>query len=161
MARARFLIGYAGRDKFTFPVSFTTETCGILAKRGGGKSYTATVMAEGLLQNDQQVVVLDPLDAWWGLRSNANGKAGMFEIVIFGGEHGDVPLTRDMGAAVAKLVGDVLRYRPGLGAGLKTALQLFSVPAVVVNGRVISRRDRPADPDTLCHAIRGLLGEGG
>ena len=58
-----------------------------------------------------------------------------------------------------KLVGDVLRYRPGWRAGLRTALQMFALPAVVVNGRVLSRRDRPMDPDTLCRAIGELLGE--
>jgi hypothetical protein len=60
---------------------------------------------------------------------------------------------------MAKLIGDVFRYRPGLVAGLRTALQMFSLPAVVLNGRVISRRDRPLDPDSLCHQIRELLGE--
>ena len=56
-----------------------------------------------------------------------------------------------------KLAWDVLRYRPGWRAGLKTALQLFSLPAVVVNGRIISRRNEPLDPDTFCHAIRQAL----
>ena len=60
---------------------------------------------------------------------------------------------------IAKLLGDVLRYRPGLRAGLRTSLQMFSLPAVVLNGRVISRRDRPLDPDTLCQQIRERLGE--
>ena len=52
-----------------------------------------------------------------------------------------------------KLWRDVWRYRPGLKAGLQAMLQLFSLPAVVVNGRVISRRNRPLDPDMLCHII--------
>ena len=60
---------------------------------------------------------------------------------------------------IAKLLGDVLRYRPGLRAGLRTALQMFSLPAVVLNGRVISRRGQPVDPDALCHQIGELLGE--
>jgi hypothetical protein len=60
---------------------------------------------------------------------------------------------------IAKLAGDVFRYRPGFKAGLRTVLQAFSLPAVVLNGEVISRRDRPVDPDTLCHKIRELLGE--
>jgi len=58
---------------------------------------------------------------------------------------------------IAKLLGDVFRYRPGWTAGLKTALQVFSLPAVVLNGRVISRRGRPLDPDTLCQKIGELL----
>jgi len=60
---------------------------------------------------------------------------------------------------IAKLLGDVLRYRPGLLAGLRTSLQMFSLPAVVLNGRVISRRGRPLDPDALCHQIGELLDE--
>ena len=59
-----------------------------------------------------------------------------------------------------KLLGDVLRHRPGWRAGLRTVLQAFSLPAVVLNGRVLSRRDRPLDPDTLCHAIGELLDAG-
>ena len=41
---------------------------------------------------------------WYGLRSSANGRKGAYPIVIFGGEHGDVPLNELAGPAVAKLV---------------------------------------------------------
>ncbi len=58
-----------------------------------------------------------------------------------------------------KLIADVLRYRPGVSAGVRTALQMFSLPAVILNGRVVSRRDRPLDPDTLCHMIGETLGD--
>jgi hypothetical protein len=58
-----------------------------------------------------------------------------------------------------KLWADVLRYRPGFWPGIRTAFQLFSLPAVIVNGRVISRRHRPVDPDTLCHAVGECLDE--
>jgi hypothetical protein len=60
---------------------------------------------------------------------------------------------------IPKLVADVARYRPGWSAGLRTALQVFSLPAVILNGRVISRRGQPLDPDTLCHKIGELLRE--
>ena len=58
---------------------------------------------------------------------------------------------------VAKIWRDVWRYRPGLWAGLRAGLQLFALPAVIVNGRVISRRGKPVDPDTLCHVVRTQL----
>lgn len=58
---------------------------------------------------------------------------------------------------VPKLLRDVWRYRPGAWAALETGLQLFSLPAVVVNGRVISRRGVPLDPDSLCHHVARLL----
>ncbi len=56
-----------------------------------------------------------------------------------------------------KLVKDVWRYRPGWWCGLCTALQFFSLPAVIINGRVLSRRGQLLDPDALCHAIREIL----
>ena len=59
----------------------------------------------------------------------------------------------------SKLVRDVFRYRPGWREGFFAVLQLFSVPAVVVNGRVISRGGRPPDPDAVCHEIRQHLPE--
>ena len=58
-----------------------------------------------------------------------------------------------------KLIWDVLRYRPGWRAGFRTSMQMFSLPAVVVNGRVLSRRERPTDPDTVCCAIEAILQE--
>lgn len=53
-----------------------------------------------------------------------------------------------------KLIRDVLRYRPGWRAGLRTMTQTFSLPAVVLNGRIISRADGALDPDQLCHLIQ-------
>ena len=71
----------------------------------------------------------------------------------------DVVDPRNQLYLVSKLLVDVVRYRPGLAAGLRTLLQTFSLPAVVLNGRVISRRGRTLDPDTLCHKIGRLLGD--
>jgi hypothetical protein len=58
---------------------------------------------------------------------------------------------------IPKLWRDVVRYRPGWRSAARTGLQLFSLPAVVVNGEVLSRRGQPLDPDTVCHAIARLL----
>ncbi|GAB6165892.1 hypothetical protein JCM19992_18920 [Thermostilla marina] len=57
----------------------------------------------------------------------------------------------------SRLMVDVFRFRPGFRAAVTALLQLFSVPAVVVNGRVISKRGRATTPDELCHAIREHL----
>ena len=59
---------------------------------------------------------------------------------------------------VGRLIKDVYRYRPGWRAGLRTLLQLFPIPAVIVNGRVVTRRSQVCDPDTLCHQVQQLLG---
>ena len=58
-----------------------------------------------------------------------------------------------------KLFWDVVRYRPGWRAGLAAAMQIFSPPVVVVNGRVLNRKGETVDPDTLCHMVTDLLNE--
>lgn len=86
------------------PLQAVTETFAILAKRGAGKTNTAVVFTEELLAAGQQVIVVDPVGVWWGLRSNSDGSAGGLPVVILGGLHGDLPLTPDMGTALARLL---------------------------------------------------------
>lgn len=85
----------------SLPIEAVTETFGILAKRGMGKTYTGMVMAEEMLKQHAQVVIADPVGVCWGLRSSADGKGSGFPIVVMGGEHGDVPLEEAAGAVVA------------------------------------------------------------
>lgn len=88
----------------SLPLDAVTQTFAILAIRGAGKTNTAVVMVEELLKNGLQVVVVDPVGVWWGLRSSADGKSAGQPIVIFGGDHGDVPLEHTGGKLVAELV---------------------------------------------------------
>lgn len=91
-------------DDFTLPLDAATATFGILGKKGRGKTHTAAVLAEGLITSGVPTTVLDPTGAWYGLRSSADGNAPGLPVVIFGGEHGDVPLTTTMGAAIAEIL---------------------------------------------------------
>jgi len=93
-------------SELSLPSEALTETFAVLAKRGAGKSYAASVMAEEMLQAQLQVVVMDPMSAWWGLRSSADGKGEGYPIAIIGGPHGDVPLEATGGGVVADLVVD-------------------------------------------------------
>ena len=86
------------------PLEAVTQTFAILAVKGSGKSYTASVMAEEMLKCGQQVVVLDPTGAWWGLQSSADGKEEGFPIVVFGGDHGNVPLEENSGEIIAHAI---------------------------------------------------------
>ena len=63
-----------------FPLDLVTQTIAILARRGAGKTYTGLSLAEDLLRLNQQIVVLDPQDVWWGLRSSADGKKPGYHI---------------------------------------------------------------------------------
>lgn len=87
------------------PVEAVTQTFGILAKRGVGKTYTASVMAEEMADNGLPFVAVDPIGVWWGLRATADGEEG-YPIPVLGGEHGDLPLEKGAGEVIADLVVD-------------------------------------------------------
>jgi hypothetical protein len=75
-----------------------------LGKTGAGKSSKLRVLVETLLDAGDPVCIVDPKGDWWGLKSSANGKSAGYPIVIFGGEHADVPINEHSGAHVAELV---------------------------------------------------------
>jgi uncharacterized protein len=93
-------------DHFSFPLELVVHQTGILARTGAGKTNTAVVIAEEVLAARQQCVILDPPGAWWGLRSSADGKAPGYEIVVLGGDHGDLPLEAGAGQTIADFVVD-------------------------------------------------------
>lgn len=86
------------------PLDAVTQTFAIMAKRGVGKTHTASVMAEEMLKHGQPVIVYDPTSAWWGLKSSADGKEPGYPVVIFGGEHADVPLEENAGEMIATVI---------------------------------------------------------
>jgi hypothetical protein len=72
---------------------------------GSGKTYNAMGRVERLLKRHARVVIPDPLGVWWGLRLDADGKiASGYDAVIFGGPHGDLPLTE----YAAPLIGETV-----------------------------------------------------
>lgn len=81
-------------------------TVALLAKKGAGKTYTGRVLAEEFWKAKVPFVALDPMDAWWGLRSSADGTGEGIPVAIFGGPHGDAPLEPESGKLMADLVVD-------------------------------------------------------
>jgi hypothetical protein len=88
----------------SLPLDAATETFGILAKKGAGKSNAAVVMAEEMWGAGIPWVAIDPKGDWWGLRSSEDGAGPGLPIIVFGGRHGDVPLEPSAGALIADLV---------------------------------------------------------
>lgn len=86
------------------PDEAVTQTFAILAKRGSGKTYTGSVVTEEMLKAGMQVIVIDPVGVWWGLRASADGKKEGLPIVIAGGEHADLPITPKSGELLAEAV---------------------------------------------------------
>lgn len=77
----------------------------IVGTVGSGKTYAAKSSVELLLAEGRRVVIVDPTGVWWGLRTRADGAAG-YPVVIFGGEHADVPVSPDAGDALGRLVAE-------------------------------------------------------
>lgn len=78
----------------------------LLAKKGAGKTYAMRVLAEEFWKAKVPFVALDPMDAFWGLRSSADGEGEGIPVAIFGGPHGDAPLESTGGKLMADLVID-------------------------------------------------------
>lgn len=91
-------------DDLVLAADFVTSTQAILAQKGKGKSYAAAVEAEELLDAGQVVVIIDPTDAHFGLRSSPDGRSTGYPIAVFGGDHGDVQLEAGGGSVLAEAV---------------------------------------------------------
>src|ERR1044072_6374951 len=86
-------------DSLSLPIDAVTQKFGLLGRTGSGKSYCATKLAEEMLDARAQIVALDPVGVWYGLRTG-------FAIPVFGGLHGDIPLESGGGALIADLIVD-------------------------------------------------------
>jgi hypothetical protein len=93
-------------DDLELPLEAVTETFAIIAKRRVGKSNAAVVMAEEMYDAGIPWAAIDPKGDWWGVRSSADGKHDGLSVVVFGGEHGDVPL--EPSEAAGRYMADLL-----------------------------------------------------
>jgi hypothetical protein len=88
----------------SLPLDATTQAIAWLGRRGSGKSYGATKLAELLFDQGAQFVGIDPVGIWYGLRLDKDGKSKGIDIPIFGGLHGDIPLEAGGGALIADVI---------------------------------------------------------
>lgn len=93
-------------EELSLPHSAVTERLGWFGTSGSGKTYGAGKLAELMLAAGAQVIILDPVGVWWGLRSSADGKRAGIPIHFFGGVHGDLPLLPQSGEIIADLIVD-------------------------------------------------------
>lgn len=93
-------------SEINLPIDAVTQTLAAIGRKGAGKTYLATMIAEQMLDIGSQVIVIDPIGNWYGLRVGADGKSKGKEIFIIGGDHGDVPVVPEAGARIAKLLVD-------------------------------------------------------
>lgn len=91
-------------SRFPAPPEAMEEHSAIIGKTGAGKTYTAKGFAEDLLAEGARFCVIDPTGVWWGLKSSGDGESEGFPVVVFGGDHGDVPLDEHDAEKVAEIV---------------------------------------------------------
>ena len=73
--------------------------------RRARRAANAGAAVERVLSKAGRVVIADPLGAWYGLRLLADGKTpSPHNVVIFGGPHGDLPITDHAGALIGETV---------------------------------------------------------
>ena len=73
---------HIGTD-LSLPLNAVTEKLAFLGRTGSGKTYAAMKLAELMLEAGAQIVSLDPVGAWHGLRIG-----GSWNVYIFGGMRG-------------------------------------------------------------------------
>jgi hypothetical protein len=89
-----------------FPAKAMLDCGAILGKRGAGKSATARFLFEHEVDIGHRCGFIDPMGDSAGIRLNPDGTPSRFDkIVIFGGPNGDIPITDEDGAKIARIVG--------------------------------------------------------
>lgn len=89
---------------YPIPEAALDDRLGWIGTSGSGKTYNAGGGVERLLSAGARVVIVDPLDVWWGLRLQADGERAAYPLVIFGGAHGDMPLNEHAGVLLGETV---------------------------------------------------------
>jgi hypothetical protein len=86
--------------ELALPLDAVTQKLAWLGRTGSGKTYGAKRMVEQMLRAGAQVVIVDPVGVWAGLRLGPKS----FDVPVLGGLFGDIPLESTAGALVADLV---------------------------------------------------------
>jgi len=91
----------------TLPLEWMTLATVVYGARGSGKTSLGRVLAEETNRARQRFCAIDLKGDWWGLKSTSDGKGEGIPVVVFGGDHADVPLEEGAGAEVARIVAEL------------------------------------------------------
>lgn len=91
-------------SELSLPLDAATQTFAFIARKGAGKTYAAGKLAECMLDAGIQVVILDSVGNWWGLRLSADGKSPAYDVPVIGGLRGDIPLEATGGHLIADII---------------------------------------------------------
>lgn len=89
------------------PLQWMTMSSVVYGTRGSGKSTFGRKIAEEVANFGQRFCAIDPTGAFWGLKSSESGTDYGLPVVIFGGDHADVPLEPGAGSELADIVAEI------------------------------------------------------
>ena len=90
--------------KYVIPEVAFAGDIAILGRKGMGKTHAAMTMVAHLIETGRQVVIIDPISSWWGVKHSADMKSAGLPVVLFGQQRADVEINVEMGETVAKFV---------------------------------------------------------
>jgi DNA-binding HxlR family transcriptional regulator len=79
----------------------------VYGARGSGKTTLGRVLAEEVTKAGQRFCAVEPKGDWWGLKSTADGTGEGIPVVVFGGDHADLPLEEGAGREIASIIADL------------------------------------------------------
>lgn len=91
-------------DAFPLPLDWITMATVAYGARGSGKTTFACVVAEEVHKAKQRFCIIDLKGDTYGLKSSADGREEAIPVVIFGGDHADLPLEENAGAFVGETI---------------------------------------------------------
>jgi hypothetical protein len=80
-------------------IDYASQGNAVLGIRGSGKTYTATFIAENLMDEKIPIIVFDPIGVWRYLKVAESGKG--YPVVV-AGDDGDLPLTAANAADIVR-----------------------------------------------------------
>lgn len=91
-------------DTFTVPIEIATRKTSIVAKSDSGKSYALRRILECIVKSGFAIpgAHIDPLGVAYGVRYGPDGESAGLPVPIFGGSHGDMPITPGSGPKIAR-----------------------------------------------------------
>ena len=90
------------------PTTALDDRLAFVGTAGSGKTYCAGTAVEAILGRGDRAIIIDPLGVWWGLRLLKDVKTpSPFKVAIFGGAHGDLPITEHAGGLIGEAVSGI------------------------------------------------------
>lgn len=87
------------------PASALEQDIAILGQKGSGKSFAAKGLVERLLDMGRRVIIIDPLNHWYGLKAMADGSPG-YPIIVVGGPNADIELDPHGGGRLGEVLAE-------------------------------------------------------